>query len=138
VFLAGDAAHLMSPFGARGLNSGVADAENLAWKLAMVLAGRAPAALLATYDGERRAATLHLVVPDGQDAPPLPPTVTALLDTEGVLAATYGAAPGTLWVIRPDGHLAARAPGATAFGDLVERAAGWHLPAARPAVPAAG
>ena len=42
VLLAGDAAHLMSPFGARGLNSGAADAENLAWKLALVLGGRAP------------------------------------------------------------------------------------------------
>ena len=42
VFLAGDAAHVMSPFGARGLNSGVADAENLAWKLASVLRGDAP------------------------------------------------------------------------------------------------
>ena len=51
VFLAGDAAHLMSPFGARGLNSGIADAENLAWKLA---AG----ALLDTYDAERRPAAL--------------------------------------------------------------------------------
>ena len=56
VFLAGDAAHLMSPFGARGLNSGVADAENLAWKLWLVLAGRAPVELLDTYDLERRAA----------------------------------------------------------------------------------
>jgi 2-polyprenyl-6-methoxyphenol hydroxylase-like FAD-dependent oxidoreductase len=56
VFLAGDAAHLMSPFGARGLNSGVADAENLAWKLWLVLAGRAPEELLDTYDAERRAA----------------------------------------------------------------------------------
>ena len=43
VFLAGDAAHVMSPFGARGLNSGVADAENLAWKLAWVLARRGAA-----------------------------------------------------------------------------------------------
>ena len=42
VFLAGDAAHVMSPFGARGLNSGVADAENLAWKLALVVRGDAP------------------------------------------------------------------------------------------------
>ncbi|MDP9445238.1 MAG: FAD-dependent monooxygenase, partial [Actinomycetota bacterium] len=58
-FLAGDAAHLMSPFGARGLNSGVADAENLAWKLAFVLTGRAPATLLATYGEERRAAALE-------------------------------------------------------------------------------
>ena len=58
-FLAGDAAHLMSPFGARGLNSGVADAENLAWKLALVADGVAPASLLATYDDERRAAALE-------------------------------------------------------------------------------
>jgi hypothetical protein len=56
VLLAGDAAHLMSPFGARGLNSGAADAENLAWKLALVLSGRAPGALLDSYDAERRAA----------------------------------------------------------------------------------
>jgi 2-polyprenyl-6-methoxyphenol hydroxylase-like FAD-dependent oxidoreductase len=56
VFLAGDAAHLMSPFGARGLNSGVADAENLAWKLWLVLEGHAPAWLLDTYERERRAA----------------------------------------------------------------------------------
>jgi 3-(3-hydroxy-phenyl)propionate hydroxylase len=55
-FLAGDAAHLMSPFGARGLNSGVADAENLAWKLWLVLDGRAPAELLDSYELERRAA----------------------------------------------------------------------------------
>ncbi len=59
VFLAGDAAHLMSPFGARGLNSGVADAENLAWKLAWVLAGRASASLLDTYERERRPAAVE-------------------------------------------------------------------------------
>jgi 3-(3-hydroxy-phenyl)propionate hydroxylase len=56
VMLAGDCAHLMAPFGARGLNSGVHDAENAAWKLAFVLRGWAPAALLQTYDGERLAA----------------------------------------------------------------------------------
>ena len=55
-FLAGDAAHVMSPFGARGLNSGVADAENLAWKLAWVLRGESPASLLDSYEVERRAA----------------------------------------------------------------------------------
>jgi 3-(3-hydroxy-phenyl)propionate hydroxylase len=54
VFVAGDAAHVMAPFGARGLNSGVADAENLAWKVAWVLGDRAPDALLDTYDAERR------------------------------------------------------------------------------------
>jgi 2-polyprenyl-6-methoxyphenol hydroxylase-like FAD-dependent oxidoreductase len=57
-FLAGDAAHLMAPFGARGLNSGVEDVVNLAWKLALVLAGEAPDALLDTYDEERRGAAL--------------------------------------------------------------------------------
>jgi pentachlorophenol monooxygenase/3-(3-hydroxy-phenyl)propionate hydroxylase len=56
VLLAGDCAHLVSPFGARGLNSGVQDAENAAWKLAYVLNGRAPEALLESYHHERHAA----------------------------------------------------------------------------------
>ena len=56
VLIAGDCAHLVAPFGARGLNSGVADAENAAWKLAFVLHGWAPDALLDTYDHERLAA----------------------------------------------------------------------------------
>jgi 3-(3-hydroxy-phenyl)propionate hydroxylase len=50
---AGDAAHGVSPFGARGANSGVQDAENLAWKLAAVIRGQAPDALLDTYAMER-------------------------------------------------------------------------------------
>ncbi|NIF53415.1 FAD-dependent oxidoreductase [Burkholderia sp. Ax-1724] len=53
VLFAGDSAHGVSPFGARGANSGVQDAENLAWKLAMVLGGKAPDALLDTYASER-------------------------------------------------------------------------------------
>ena len=54
VILAGDAAHRFPHTGGFGLNSGVQDAHNLAWKLAGVLEGRAPASLLATYEGERR------------------------------------------------------------------------------------
>jgi 2-polyprenyl-6-methoxyphenol hydroxylase-like FAD-dependent oxidoreductase len=54
VFLAGDAAHVMPPTGGFGLNSGVADAHNLAWKLARVLRGEADPALLDSYDAERR------------------------------------------------------------------------------------
>jgi 2-polyprenyl-6-methoxyphenol hydroxylase-like FAD-dependent oxidoreductase len=59
VLLAGDCAHLLAPFGARGLNSGVADAENAAWKLAFVLRGWAPEALLESYHDERLAAALE-------------------------------------------------------------------------------
>ena len=53
VVFAGDSAHGVSPFGARGANSGVQDAENLAWKLDRVLRGQADAALIATYGAER-------------------------------------------------------------------------------------
>ena len=53
VIFAGDSAHGVSPFGARGANSGVQDAENLAWKLKAVLSGQAPDALLDTYAQER-------------------------------------------------------------------------------------
>jgi 3-(3-hydroxy-phenyl)propionate hydroxylase len=53
VFFAGDSAHGVSPFGARGANSGVQDADNLAWKIAAVLQGRAGEALLASYGPER-------------------------------------------------------------------------------------
>ena len=52
-FLAGDAAHVHSPMGGQGMNTGIQDACNLAWKLALVEGGRLPAALLDTYSPER-------------------------------------------------------------------------------------
>ncbi len=77
VFLAGDAAHLYAPFGARGLNSGTQDAENLAWKLAFVTRGWAPPSLLDSYQTERAAAarenlrvtsaTMQFLVPQTDD-----------------------------------------------------------------------
>lgn len=54
VLLAGDAAHIHSPLGGQGMNTGLGDAENLAWKLALVVTGRAEPALLDSYSAERR------------------------------------------------------------------------------------
>lgn len=54
VFVAGDAAHIHPPTGAQGMNTGIQDACNLAWKLALVLRESAGSALLTTYDAERR------------------------------------------------------------------------------------
>jgi 2-polyprenyl-6-methoxyphenol hydroxylase-like FAD-dependent oxidoreductase len=53
-FIAGDAAHVHSPVGAQGMNTGIQDAWNLAWKLALVVRGDAPATLLDSYEAERR------------------------------------------------------------------------------------
>ena len=53
VFFAGDAAHQVSPFGARGANSGMQDVDNLGWKLGLVLNGKAPESLLDSYSEER-------------------------------------------------------------------------------------
>lgn len=61
VFLLGDAAHIHSPVGGQGMNTGIGDAINLAWKLAAVLKGRAAAQILDTYSPERRAFALRLV-----------------------------------------------------------------------------
>ncbi|NKQ26434.1 FAD-dependent monooxygenase [Streptomyces galbus] len=61
VLLAGDAAHVHSPAGGQGLNTSVQDAYNLGWKLAAVLTGAAPEALLDTYEEERRPVAAHIL-----------------------------------------------------------------------------
>jgi 2-polyprenyl-6-methoxyphenol hydroxylase-like FAD-dependent oxidoreductase len=60
-FILGDAGHVHSPAGGQGMNTGIGDAVNLSWKLAQVLQGRAPAALLETYEPERIAFARKLV-----------------------------------------------------------------------------
>ena len=60
-FLLGDAAHVHSPAGGQGMNTGIGDAMNLAWKLAAVQAGRAPDTLLDSYEAERRPFAERLV-----------------------------------------------------------------------------
>lgn len=84
VFLAGDAAHLFTPTGGFGMNTGIEDAFNLGWKLAMVCQGRAPAALLDSYEQERqpvgrRNAGYALQLAQRNGACP----VSSLLDQEG-------------------------------------------------------
>ena len=61
VFIAGDAAHVHSPVGGQGMNTGIQDAFNLGWKLGMVSRGQAPESILDTYDSERRPVARHLV-----------------------------------------------------------------------------
>jgi FAD binding domain len=61
LLLLGDAAHIHSPAGGQGMNTGIGDAINLAWKLTAVLTGRAPESLLDTYEAERRAFARTLV-----------------------------------------------------------------------------
>ena len=53
IIFVGDSAHLVAPFGARGANSGLQDVDNLGWKLALILNGKAPASLLESYNDER-------------------------------------------------------------------------------------
>jgi 3-(3-hydroxy-phenyl)propionate hydroxylase len=60
IFFIGDAAHIVPIFGVRGLNNGLADAENIGWKLALVLHGEADERLLDSYSPERRGATLDV------------------------------------------------------------------------------
>src|SRR5207248_8577937 len=66
VFLLGDAAHVHSPVGGQGMNTGIGDAVNLAWKLAAVLHGRAGGGLLNSYEPERLAFARRLVATTDQ------------------------------------------------------------------------
>ncbi|HRD74491.1 MAG TPA: FAD-dependent monooxygenase [Hyphomicrobiaceae bacterium] len=66
VFFIGDSAHIVPIFGVRGLNNGLADAFNIGWKLAYVLAGKAGPGLLGSYTPERRGATLDVFANAGK------------------------------------------------------------------------
>ena len=89
VFFMGDAAKVVSPFGARGGNTGIADADNLAWKLAAVLQGRAAPALLDSYHEERHEAARQNVLVTNRTARFLRPA-----DAGGEAVPRRGAGPG--------------------------------------------
>lgn len=78
VFLAGDAAHKHPPTGGLGLNSGIQDAQNLCWKLAAVLDGQAPDALLDSYQAERRPIVAWYTAHSLENANRHPPIAAAL------------------------------------------------------------
>ena len=87
VLFVGDAAHQVSPFGARGANSGIQDADNLAWKLRLVIAGQAPAALLDTYCEERGFAADENLMNSTRSADFITPkSATSLMFRDAVLA----------------------------------------------------
>jgi 3-(3-hydroxy-phenyl)propionate hydroxylase len=87
VVFIGDSAHIVPIFGVRGLNNGLADAFNIAWKLGYVLAGRAHPALIDSYSPERRGATLDVFANAGKSARFMtPPGRGAALVREAVLS----------------------------------------------------
>ena len=117
VFIAGDAAHIHPPTGGQGMNTGIQDAYNLAWKLALVLAKKAPDTLLDSYEAERRPIGAEVVARTraasegyGRENKP-----DRLADTQ--ILVSYR---GTAWV-RDDAGEAAAGPGA---GDRAPDAVG--------------
>lgn len=91
VLFAGDAAHLVPIFGVRGLNSGLADAADLGWKLAMHVRGRAGPRLLDSYTPERRGATLDVFAQAGRSTRFMtPPTRGERLVRDAVLSLAAG------------------------------------------------
>ena len=89
VFLAGDAAHALPPYGSRGMNSGIQDVDNLAWKIAAVLNDGADESLLTTYHDERfHAAKENLRVTEATIKFMVPPTRTKRLVRDALLTAS--------------------------------------------------
>lgn len=121
VFVAGDAAHIHPPTGAQGMNTGIQDAYNLAWKLALVLRGHAGEALLDSYHAERHPVGQEVVgrtvrhARDGFEAEPADPTTMMLREAQ-------------LLVGYRDGPLTGPAPGGPgpAPGDRAPDCGGLH------------
>ena len=94
VFLVGDAAHRISPRGATGMNTAVADAFDIGWKLAWVLKGWARPALLASYEQERRPLVEHNLVRSADPMGSLRPVISELsVDLAGRIAHRWVATP---------------------------------------------
>lgn len=101
VFLAGDASHTHSPAGGQGMNTGIQDAANLAWKLHAVLTGAAPQALLDTYNRERHPVAASLVALTSQIAELVTAADPASARLRDEIIAAVATAPAlTSWLAR--------------------------------------
>ena len=98
LFLAGDAAHQNPPWGGHGFNTGIGDAANLGWKLAAVLQGWAPPALLGTYEKERRPIAADTIAIAGTNARTLATELASdlLMGTPQQLESVRAAAAATI------------------------------------------
>ncbi|MFG2296019.1 FAD-dependent monooxygenase [Streptomyces sp. NPDC048603] len=132
VFVAGDAAHIHPPTGAQGMNTGIQDAWNLAWKLALAVEGAAGAGLLASYDAERRPVGEEVVgrtvrhATEGMEADMDDPATLVLREAQ--LLVGYRGSP----VVGPAGTVGAGGgprPGDRApdCGGLTDRIAGYPM-----------
>ncbi|MEV4748879.1 FAD-dependent monooxygenase [Streptosporangium sp. NPDC049248] len=130
VFLAGDAAHPMTPYGGFGMNCGIQDADNLAWKLAAVLQGWAGPELLDSYEAERRPVGADTVTQSRR-------SLLATLESTAVLSGVDGPRPcsrpsdGLVLGYAYDGPGAAVVPDGTSPPDLPDPVCAYR-PSARP------
>lgn len=149
VIFAGDAAHQVSPFGARGANSGVQDVDNLGWKLKLVLDGLAPERLLDTYHDERALAADDNIAHSTRSTDFITPKTAMSRRFRNAVLELAGAHPfarplmnsGRLSMPTPYLHSVLNTPDADAFAGLmlpgtacadapveVDGRAGWLLP----------
>ncbi|AUG76409.1 hypothetical protein CFP65_1517 [Kitasatospora sp. MMS16-BH015] len=124
VLLAGDAAHVVPPTGGHGMNTGIGDADNLAWKLAAVVAGGADQALLDTYEAERRPVARQVIEVSTANAAN---RAGYRIDDELLLTPVYRSA-AVLPAEAPDS--AAEAPGGTEAATTLDPTG--YRPACRP------
>jgi 2-polyprenyl-6-methoxyphenol hydroxylase-like FAD-dependent oxidoreductase len=132
VFLAGDAAHTHSPAGGQGMNTGIQDAANLAWKLQAVLTGAAPAGLVDTYNRERHPVAADLVAFTSQLADLVTAADPASASLRDDIMAGVGTAPGlTGWLASRLSELDISYPAPTAAPADGSYQPGHRIPPAR-------